>query len=139
MKVYTSKIVIEWAHCDAAGIAFYPNFYRWFDQNTERLFKANGLSYPELMAAWGVAGMPLLETGSKYKNACKLGDELELKTWIDEWAEKTFLVKHVLTHTHGRPALEGFERRVFAIDDPHSPKGMRAFVIPEEFTERFAD
>ena len=48
MKEFVSEIKVEWAHCDLAGIVFYPNFYIWFDQGTERLFGANGLSYAQL-------------------------------------------------------------------------------------------
>lgn len=139
MKEYIWKLDVEWAHCDAAGIVFYPHFYIWFDQATGRLFKANGLSYPELARDFGVTGMPLLETGATYKNKCELGDSLEMTSWVDEWQERTYLVKHRLTHQDGRPALEGFERRVFVVPAPDSPKGMRAWEIPAGIVERFSE
>jgi 4-hydroxybenzoyl-CoA thioesterase len=134
-----SRQIVEWAHCDAAGIVFYPYFYVWFDQATERLFRANRLSYAELRRDFGVVGMPLLETGAKYENACRLGDELEMRTWVEEWAGRTFLVKHQIAHADGRPALDGFERRVWAVPDPASPKGLRAMPVPAEAMARFAD
>ncbi len=139
MKVHVSKRIVEWAHCDAAGIVFYPHFYAWFDQGTERLFRANRLSYAELKRDFGVVGMPLLETGARYENACKLGDELEMQTWVDEWAGRTFVVKHRILHADGRPGLEGFERRVWAIPDSTSPQGVRGIPIPEEAIGRFVD
>ena len=139
MRVHTSRYTVEWAHCDAAGIVFYPHFYTWFDQATERLFSANRLSYAELRRDFGVVGMPLLETGARYENACKLGDRLELETWVDEWAGRTFLVKHRVRHADGRTALEGFERRVLAVPDPDSPRGLRALPIPEAAIARFVD
>ncbi len=139
MRTQVSRFAIEWAHCDAAGIVFYPYFYIWFDQATERLFKANALGYADLEREFGVTGMPLLETGTTYRNACKLGDEVELKSWVDEWAERTFRVAHQLSHIDGRPALEGFERRVWVTPDADAPKGMRAIPIPEQATARFVD
>jgi 4-hydroxybenzoyl-CoA thioesterase len=139
VKVHVSKHTVEWAHCDAAGIVFYPHFYAWFDQGTERLFRANRLSYAELKRDFGVVGMPLLETGARYENACKLGDELEMQSWVDEWAGRTFVVRHRILHADGRPALEGFERRVWAIADSTSPKGVRAIPIPQEAIGRFVD
>ena len=139
MKTYKTTITVEWAHCDAAGIVFYPHFYTWFDQATERLFSANNLSYGELDRDFDSSGMPLLETGAKYANACRLGDVLQLETRVDEWAGKTFLVKHTLTHEDGRPALEGFERRVWIQRAPDSPKGMRAVEVPDEVKSRFVD
>lgn len=137
MKEFVSEIKVEWAHCDAAGIVFYPNFYVWFDQGTERLFSANGLSYAELDAQYGISGMPLLENGTTYKNACKLGAALTVKSRIDEWAGKTFVVKHRITHADGTEALEGFERRIFVVKDPDSSRGIRATDVPDDLRARF--
>ncbi|MFT7461186.1 MAG: 4-hydroxybenzoyl-CoA thioesterase [Planctomycetota bacterium] len=137
MKIFKSTYVVEWAHCDIAGIVFYPHFYAWFDQSTERMFKAMGFPYTSLMEKFGLVGAPLLETGSKYKNACKLGDELNMETWVAEHDEKTFLVKHVLHHADGRLALEGFEHRIMVARDSTSKKGMKATAIPEAIVLQF--
>lgn len=137
MKEFVSEQKVEWAHCDAAGIVFYPNFYVWFDQGTERLFSANGLSYAELDRDFGIDGMPLLETGTTYKNACKLGAQLTITSWLDEWAGKTFVVRHRLVHADGSEALEGFERRIMVVKAPDSARGIRAIDVPPELRARF--
>jgi 4-hydroxybenzoyl-CoA thioesterase len=139
VKIHVWRLTVEWAHCDAAGIVFYPHFYTWFDQGTERLFTANRLSYAELRRDFGVVGMPLLETGARYESACALGETVELDTWVDEWAGRSFVVRHRVRHADGRTALEGFERRVWAVPDPGSPKGLRALSIPGEAIARFVD
>ncbi|MGH7268705.1 MAG: acyl-CoA thioesterase [Candidatus Rokuibacteriota bacterium] len=139
MKVFVSRYTVEWAHCDAAGIVFYPHFYTWFDQGTERLFGANGLSYAALRRDFGVVGMPLLETGARYENPCRLGDRLAMSSRVDEWAGRTFVVKHRIVHADGRPALEGFERRAWVVPDPDAPRGARAITVPAAVTARFVD
>jgi 4-hydroxybenzoyl-CoA thioesterase len=139
LKLYKGAFDVEWAHCDAAGIVFYPHFYTLFDQATERLFSANRLSYAELSRDFDAPGMPLLETGAKYFNASRLGDRLAVESWVDAWEGKTFLVKHKLAHADGRPALEGFERRVWIRRDATRPAGFRAVEVPEEVKSRFAD
>ena len=139
VKQFISKITVEWAHCDYAGIVFYPNFYIWFDQGTERLFRANSLSYAELAKEFGIDGMPLLETGTTYKNASKLGAKLTITSWIDAWEGKTFVIKHRIMHADGREALEGFERRIFVIKDPELDRGIRAMSPPDEIRARLAD
>ncbi len=136
MKIYKWKFPVMFAHCDVAGTVFYPHFYTWFDQGTERLFAKNQLAYSDLKREFNVVGMPLVETGAKYLNACRLGDELEISTWVDEWARKTFLVKHQITHTDGRVAVEGYERRVWAVVDESSQNGIRAIEIPKIAIER---
>ena len=136
MKEFVSEMKVEWAHCDAAEIVFYPNFYIWFDQGTERLFSANRLSYAELDADFGISGMPLLETGTTYKSACRLGAQIAITSRVDEWAGKTFVVKHRITHADGTEALEGFERRIFVVKDPESSRGIRAIDVPDALRER---
>lgn len=64
MKEFVTEMKVQWAHCDYAGIVFYPNPYIWFDQGMERLFSANGLSYEEFDRDFETDGMPLLETGT---------------------------------------------------------------------------
>ena len=139
MRVYRGTFHVEWAHCDAARIVFYPHFYVLFDQATERLFSANRLSYPELLRDFEAPGMPLLETGTKYFNASRLGDTLAIETWVDSWEGKTYVVKHKLAHADGRPALEGFERRVWIKTDAARPAGFRAVEVPEAVKARFVD
>ena len=139
MKEFVSEIKVEWAHCDFAGIVFYPTFYIWFDQGTERLFRANALSYPELGEQFGIDGMPLLETGTAYKNASKLGADLTITSWIDAWEGKTFVVRHRIMHADGREALEGFERRIFVIKDPALERGIKAIAVADELRARFTD
>ncbi len=137
MKTFESTFIVEWVHCDTAGIVFYSHFYTWFDQSTERMFKAMGYTYPFMSQKFGISGMPLLETGATYRNACQLGDELKMKSWVDEFEQKTFLVKHTLHHADGRLALEGFERRVMAAPDPTSARGIKATAIPVEIITLF--
>ena len=138
VKEFVSEIRVEWAHCDAAGIVFYPNFYKWFDQGTERLFTENRLSYAELDRDFGVSGMPLVENGTTYMNACKLGADLKMTSWIDEWSGKTFIVRHRIDHADGRVALEGFERRVMVVEDKEAERGMKAIEVPQYIRDRLA-
>ncbi len=139
MKTHISIITVDWAHCDAAGIVFYPNFYTWFDQGTERLFRANGLSYSILREKYNLLGLPLVETGAKYMNACRHGDEIELQSWVEKWDKKTLLMHHRILHTNGIEALVGFERRAWAVFAPEVAAGMRADYIPEEVRQLFKD
>jgi acyl-CoA thioesterase FadM len=83
--------------------------------------------------------MPLLETGARYEQPCRLGDEVLIRTWVEEWAGRTFLVKHRVLHADGRHALEGFERRAWVVPDASSPKGLRTLPIPDEVIARFVD
>jgi len=138
MKTISESIVVAWAEGDAAGKVFYPNFYLWFDRATEKLFRANRLSFAELARDFGIVGMPLLESGAEYQNACLHGAELTMESWVDDWSGKTFTVRHRITHRDGRPALSGREKRVFVVADPDRPSGLRAIVPPEGIVSRLS-
>ena len=139
MKTIILDHSIDWIHCDPAGIMFYPEYYIWFDQATERLFSSNGLSYELLKQKYNLVGMPLVESGAKYKNPCKHGEKVELHTCVEEWANKTLLMRHRVFHKNGVEALEGFERRVWAVSAPDTAAGMRAMPVPQEVMDLFVD
>ena len=139
MRTWRARFFVAWSHCDAAGIVYYPHAYVWFDEATENLFRANRLGYPELESELGLSGMPLIKTGATYRDPCRLGDEVEIETRVEDWGRRSFLVRHVVRHVGGAVALEGFERRVLVAPDPGHPKGMRAVEIPESVIARFVD
>lgn len=139
MKSITIDHNVDWIYCDPAGIMFYPEYYIWFDQATEHLFTANGLSYEAVANKYNLVGFPLVESGAKFQTPCKHGEKVEIRSHVKEWAGKTFLMNHTVVHKDGRVALEGFERRVWAVRDPSAPKGMRAEAIPEEVKRAFVD
>jgi 4-hydroxybenzoyl-CoA thioesterase len=132
MEVWSERLVVAWAECDAAGKVFYPNYYIWFDRSTEKLFKANGLSFADLQRKFAIIGMPLLQTHADYRNACLHGAELTIESRVDEWSGRAFTVGHTVTHADGRPALSGYEKRVFVAAAPERPAGIRAIAPPEE-------
>lgn len=136
MQRLSENLTVAWADCDAAGKVFYPNFYVWFDRATEKLFKANDLGFSALADKFGIIGMPLLETNATYENACLHDDELTIESWVDEWQGKTFTVRHSIVHRDGRPALSGFEKRIFVAAAPKKPSGMRAVSPPEDVVAR---
>lgn len=139
MRRNVESIIVSWSDCDAAGKVFYPNFYVWFDRATEKLFRAAHWSIPELRRRFEIVGMPLLESGAEFQNACLLGAELTIESWVESWSGKPFTVRHRVQHADGRPALEGREKRVFVVADPQRPSGIRAVAAPDQVvTDLFA-
>ncbi len=136
MKRFVSERKVEFADCDSAGIVFYPNFYTWFDRATERLFASVGLTYRNMRRQHGIVGLPLLETGAKYLRPCRHGEAMHLESWVDDWREKVFVVKHRI-ECDGEPAVEGYETRAWAAPAEAALRSMRAVPIPESVRELF--
>ena len=51
---------VRWGDTDAAGIVFYPNFYKWMDEATHEFLAAIGFSTTFLLTEHQTA-TPLLE------------------------------------------------------------------------------
>ena len=43
MLVSRKKLLVEWGHCDPAGIVFFPQYLAWFDDCTTALFLDGGM------------------------------------------------------------------------------------------------
>lgn len=127
---------IDWSDCDPAGIVFYPQFFRMMNTGTHKLFERAGLPFHQLIARFGTAGVPMLDTQATFKSPARFGDKVTLETEITEWRERTFLVRHVMKNGD-RVVLEGREVRAWAKHDPSAPNGIRAVPIPAEVKAMF--
>jgi len=122
---------VEWGDCDAAGIVFYPNYFRWFDAAFQKLLRLRGLSQRELGARYGIIGTGLIDCGARFKGPAAYGDEVELATRIEGFEPLSFTARHTVFKA-GRVIVEGFEKRAFLA--PGGSEGrLKALTVPEEF------
>ena len=136
--VHRHQFMIEWGHCDPAGIVFNSRFFEYFDWGTWKLFEAAlGVKPHELGPTYGIMGIPLVDSGARFMAPALFGDAVELSSWVSEFRRSSFDVEHRLL-VHGTLAVEGKETRVWAARDPANPEKIRAHPIPPEVTARFA-
>ncbi|MED4752506.1 thioesterase family protein [Brevibacillus choshinensis] len=90
-SIYEYKV--KWGDTDAAGIVFYPNFYKWMDQATGDLFYS--LRYPlsKLFAEQKI-GLPLLETYCEFKSPAFFEDSIHIMTNIVDVRDKVIKLTH---------------------------------------------
>ena len=135
--IHRRRFTIEWGHCDPAGIVFNSRFFEFFDWGTWMLFEAAlGVKPSELAAAFGIAGMPLVDAGARFLAPARFGDDVELSSHIREFRRSSFDVEHRLS-VGTTVAVEGHETRVWATRNPADPSKMKSHPIPAEVTARF--
>ncbi len=134
MLTNQTEHTIQWGDCDPLGIVFYPNFYRWMDEGSWALFNDKGLTVDALIERFGAPGTPLVETGCAFKSPARPRDVLTIETSVAEWSKRSFRMSHIFK-CGDRLVAEGFEVRVWVVDDPDSSAGFRAGEIPQEFKE----
>jgi 4-hydroxybenzoyl-CoA thioesterase len=132
------NITIEWSQCDPAGIVFYPNYLIMFDTSTGLLFARTGLSPSQMRRRYGIVGLPLVEQGTKFHAPCRFDDEVILESEVGEWGRSSFTVRHRVLKGSDI-AVDGFEKRVWAIADPERAGRIKPEPIPREIMAALSD
>jgi len=136
MNTYRHSVIVHWGDTDPAKIVFYPNYFVWFDESTRMYFDSVGLNWDTLMDKYNVVGFPIVDAHAKFLLPSMFRDEITVESSIDQWNEKTFVVKHVI-YNKGLKSVEGEETRVWALRHPEDPTRLRAGIIPPEIIRAF--
>lgn len=101
------------------------------DQSSLAFFRSCGVpTWRELLKERGIVGTPLLEIGSRFLRAVTYGDELTVRTCVENWAAKTFRHRR-LVYRGDELVRDGFEVRPFVARDPQTEK-LKAIPIPPD-------
>jgi len=103
------SIFIEWGDTDAAGIVFFPNFYKWMDESTHALFREMGLSTAYLMKEKNI-GLPILEAHCEFISALYFEDSVVVETQLEVLKPKVIKLNHRFT-CEGKIVAEGYTVR----------------------------
>src|SRR5436305_713192 len=77
--VHRRQFVIEWGHCDPAGIVFNSRFFEFFDWSAWLLFEqALGVRPAELGKNFGIVGIPLVDARARFLKPAKFNDMAEI-------------------------------------------------------------
>jgi 4-hydroxybenzoyl-CoA thioesterase len=132
---HATKIQVRWSDVDAAGIVFYPRFFEWYDLGSESLFAALGLAWPEAFPRYGIVGVPIVESGSRFTAPARYGDVLTIRSTVAWVKAKTFRMEHTISAGQTLCAT-GFEVRAW-VARPATPDGrLAARSIPEEVSRK---
>ena len=138
MFAHTRRLQIEWGHCDPAGIVFNPRYLEFFDWSTALLFeRALGMTKPQMLAAFGCAGIPLVASQAKFLAPCGFGETVEIASEFIRLGRSSFEVAHRVVNA-GTLAVEATETRVWTGRDPAEPSRLKALPLPPEIIAKIA-
>jgi 4-hydroxybenzoyl-CoA thioesterase len=133
----TRTIRVEWGDCDPAGIVFYPRYFEMFETCIAALFeRATGMTKYEMLRAYDFSGYPVVEARAQFLAPAKYGDDVIAETTISEFRRSSFDVVHKVFNG-GKPAVDGFETRVWVGRDPQDASRLKSKPIPRDMIERF--
>jgi 4-hydroxybenzoyl-CoA thioesterase len=137
MLVSRKKLLVEWSHCDPAGIVFFPQYLVWFDDCTTALFLDAGMPIQTLFKQQGVTGFPIVDLSARFILPSKFGDELIAESTVTKFGTSSFVVRHQISKA-GALAVEGFATRVWTGPDPNDRSKMKSRPLPQEVIHRLS-
>ena len=74
----SSTLRVRYAETDQMGVAYYANYFVWFEVARADLLRTLGWSYREMehSGVW----LPVIEAHCEYRRSARYDDELEVKT-----------------------------------------------------------
>ncbi|MEM9010925.1 MAG: acyl-CoA thioesterase [Pseudomonadota bacterium] len=114
MAFETSRLV-EWGDCDPAGIAFYPNFFRWMDSAFHEMAASLGFGHAGI-ADHGLFATPLRDVGATFRSPARPGVRLEIGVGVTRIGRSGFALAYAFT-ADGQAVASGREDRVCVTRD----------------------
>ncbi|MFK7902290.1 MAG: acyl-CoA thioesterase [Nitratireductor sp.] len=109
-NLFETVFSVEFGDCDPAGIAFYPNYFKWLDATFHHWLREHGLNQELIGTRFGAVGTGLLEAGASFRAPMRPGDYLKISISSIEWSKRTFKLTYLGT-CDGNLTLEGHEVR----------------------------
>ena len=126
MKKFNLPIKVMFSDCDPAQIVFYPKYFQWFDVATQKMFNDLGMEWSTFWPDRGLAGLPLVDASATFKGPARMDDEINIESWVDDWKEKIFVVRHNVVKDGIREMERGEGQETFGdfgIPKPALPQG----------------
>jgi acyl-CoA thioesterase FadM len=112
--LFDIDVQISFGHCDAAGIVFYPNYFRWFDRCFHTYLLERHGGHAALCRTLEARGIGLMHADADFRSPGLDGDLFTLEIAGIEWAARSLTVRYV-GRKGDRILVEGYETRgIFA-------------------------
>ena len=119
-QIAESRVRVRYAETDQMGVAYYANYFIWFEVGRSQYCNDRGFSYRDMERETGLF-LIVAEASCRYKNPARYEDELLIRTTITELTRRTLRFNykielmdkapvaigetlHVLINAQGRPS-----------------------------------
>ena len=121
IKKFSTTHRVYWRDCDSAGIVYFARFFDFFEMAEEELFASLGRPRGDFLYTLQL-GFPRAEAWARFLRPIRLGDRVEVTTWIGK-RTRTALVFHFELRREGESELaaEGHYRIVCVRRDTFKP------------------
>ncbi len=114
--MFQVEIQVSFGHCDAAGIVFYPNFFRWFDRCFHTYLLHHHAGHAAVCQKLGARGIGLMKVDASFRSPALDGDVLILEMVVADWHERSVRLNYT-GRVDGRVVVQGEELRGVFVPD----------------------
>jgi YbgC/YbaW family acyl-CoA thioester hydrolase len=126
MELFPVMIRVHWVDTDAAGIVWFGNFLRFFEEAEDEAFRALGRTRRDLLADHAIF-MPRVDSAIRYRSPARAGDNLEIGVGVAEVNERRLEWRfEILEESSRRLVAEGSYRVACVRSDTFAPRDFPA-------------
>jgi 4-hydroxybenzoyl-CoA thioesterase len=126
--------VVSFGDCDPAGIAFYPNFYRWFDEAVHALMNGIGWGWRKTADELGWLGLPCAQASAQFIRPVTHGQTVRVETRVLRFEPRRIVFSHRVFRDDVL-LCEGEEKRFVGLPHPDDATRVRAIEPPAELQQ----
>jgi acyl-CoA thioester hydrolase len=114
--VAESRVKVRYAETDQMGVAYYANYFVWFEVGRSQYCNDCGFSYRDMERETKLF-LIVAEASCRYKNPAKYEDELIIKTQVIESTRRTLKFSYQIARADGEPVATGETLHVLINDE----------------------
>lgn len=121
-----SLVKVRYAETDQMGMAYYGNYFVWFEVGRSQYCVDRGFSYRDMEQETGLF-LTVAEARCRYRRPARYEDELIVRTWVSEITKRTVKFGYEIVKSDGESIAIGETLHVLA-----TPQGR-----PSSFPEKY--
>jgi len=105
-RIAESRARVRYAETDQMGVAYYANYFVWFEVGRSQYCNDCGFSYRDMERKTGLF-LIVAEASCRYKNPARYEDELIIRTRITELTRRTLRFSYEVERDDRTPVATG--------------------------------
>lgn len=101
-----SRVKVRYAETDQMGVAYYANYFVWFEVGRSQYCNDCGFSYRDMERETGLF-LIVAEASCRYKNPARYEDELIIRTRVTESTRRTLRFSYEIGRADGGAVATG--------------------------------
>ncbi|MBM7572138.1 acyl-CoA thioesterase [Aquibacillus albus] len=123
MKVVEELIKVRYQETDQMGVVYHANYLVWFEIGRTAFIESLGFQYHE-METEGIVS-PVIDAHMYFKQPIRYGQDVYVKTWIEEYDGLRTTYGYQVEDTNGNAAVTGSTKHVIVKKDNFKPVSLR--------------